>query len=257
MGDTANPSDIWNTFFTDSIISEILIWTNVKIDSLREKYKQMSSFTKNVDEIELRSLFGLLFYSAVFKSNHERSELLFATDGTGREIFRLVMSQKRFLFLINCLRFNNRDTRDERKNENPTAAISEIFDEFINNCKLNYSLSSCATIDEMLISFRGRCKFKMYMPNKPAKYGIKLMCITDSRTHYLYNAYIYAGQNTDGLTLDPAEKKFAKLTQAVLRLSKPIEGTNRNITANNWFSSIELVDLKKKRVDVCWHIKKK
>lgn len=66
LGDTANPSDIWNTFFTDSIISEILNWTNVKIDSLSEKYKQMSSFTKNVDEIELRSLFGLLFYSAVF-----------------------------------------------------------------------------------------------------------------------------------------------------------------------------------------------
>lgn len=94
--------------------------------------------------------------------------------GLSREIFRLVMSQKRFLFLINCLRFDNLDTRDERKNENLTAAISEIFDEFINNCKLNYSLSSCATIDEMLISCRGRCKFKnMLMPNKPAKYGIK------------------------------------------------------------------------------------
>jgi len=143
MGDNANPSNIWNTFFTDSIISAILTWTNVKIDSVREKYKQMSSFTKNVDEIELRSLFGLLFYTAVFKSNHESSELLFATDGTGREIFRLVMSQKRFLFLINCLRFDNPNTRDERKEENPITAISEIFDEFINNCKLNYSLSSC------------------------------------------------------------------------------------------------------------------
>jgi len=247
MGDTANPSNIWNTFFTDSIISEILTWTNVKIDSVREKYKQMSSFTKNVDEIELRSLFGLLFYTAVFKSNHESSELLFATDGTGREIFRLVMSQKRFLFLINCLRFDNPNTRDERKEENPIAAVSEIFDEFINNCKLNYSLSSCVTIDEMLISFRGRCKFKMYMPNKPAKYGIKLMCLTDSRTHYLHNAYIYAGQNTDGITLDPVERKFPKPTQAVLRLSKLIEGTNRNITADNWFSSIELVEHLKKR----------
>jgi len=211
MGDTANPSNIWNTFFTDSIISEILTWTNIKIDSVREKYKQMSSFTKNVDEIELRSLFGLLFYTAVFKSNHESSELLFATDGTGREIFRLVMSQKRFLFLINCLRFDNPNTRDERKEENPIAAVSEIFDEFINNCKLNYSLSSCVTIDEMLISFRGRCKFKIYMPNKPAKYGIKLMCLTDSRTHYLHNAYIYAGQNTDGITLDRWKESFQNL----------------------------------------------
>jgi len=87
----------------------------------------MSSFTKNVDEIELRSFFGLLFYSAVFKSNHESSELLFATNGTGREIFRLVMGQKRFLFLFNCLRFDNPDTRDERKKENPTAAILKLL----------------------------------------------------------------------------------------------------------------------------------
>lgn len=101
------------------------------------------------------------------------------------------MSQKRFLFLINYLRFNNLDTRNSRKDENSTAAISKIFKEFINNCKLNYSLSSYATIDEMLVSFRGWSKFKIYMPNKPTKYGIKLMCITDSRTHYLYNAYIF------------------------------------------------------------------
>ncbi|XP_016658230.1 uncharacterized protein LOC107883176 [Acyrthosiphon pisum] len=178
------------------------------------------------DEVELRSLFGLLFYSAVFKSNHENANTLFATDGTGREIVRLVMSKKRFLFLISCLRFDNSDTRTERKENDPLAPISEIFNEFIENCKLNYSLSSCVTVDEMLVSFRGRCKFKMYIPNKPAKYGLKMMCLTDSRSHYLFNAYIYAGQNTDGITLDHTERKFSKPTQSVLRLSKPIQGTN-------------------------------
>lgn len=76
LGDTANPSDIWNIFFTDSILSEVLNWTNVKIDSVRQKYKQKLSFTKNIDEIELRSLFGLLYFSAVFKSNHESAGLI-------------------------------------------------------------------------------------------------------------------------------------------------------------------------------------
>ncbi|CAI6375449.1 unnamed protein product [Macrosiphum euphorbiae] len=248
FGDTARPSEIWNILFTENIINEILVWTNIKIDSFRHKYKNhMQSFLKNVDEVELRSLFGLLFYSAVFKSNHENANTLFATDGTGREIFRLVMSKKRFLFLISCLRFDNSDTRTERKEHDPLAPISEIFNEFIENCKLNYSLSSCVTVDEMLVSFRGRCKFKMYIPNKPAKYGLKIMCLTDSRSHYLFNAYIYAGQNTDGLTLDHTERKFSKPTQSVLRLSKPIQGTNRNVTADNWFSSIELVELLKKK----------
>lgn len=61
----------------------------------------------------------------------------------------------------------------------------------------------------------------------------------------------------NGLTLDLDERKLAKPTQAVLRLSKPILGTNRNTTADNWFSSIEVVELLKKRVNVCRHSKKK
>jgi len=74
-------------------------WTNIKIDSFRHKYKNlMQSSIKNVDEVELRSLFGLLFYSAVFKSNHENANTLFATDGTGTEIFRLVMSKNGLYF---------------------------------------------------------------------------------------------------------------------------------------------------------------
>lgn len=139
-------------------------------------------------------MFGLLFYLAVFKSNHEKANTLFATDGTGREIFRLVTSKKRFLFLILCLRFDNSDTRTERKENDPLTPISVIFNEFIENYKLNYSLSSCVTVDEVLVSFHGRCKFKMYMPNKSAKYRLKIMCLTDLRCHYLFNAYIYVGK---------------------------------------------------------------
>lgn len=38
------------------------------------------------------------------------------------------------------------------------------------------------------------------------------------------------------------KKKLKIPTQSVIRLAKPIEATNRNITADNWFSSIELVE---------------
>lgn len=49
---------------------------------------------------EIKALFGLLYYTSVFKSNHESTDLIFATDGTGREVFRCVTSQKRFLMLL-------------------------------------------------------------------------------------------------------------------------------------------------------------
>ncbi|KAL4130816.1 hypothetical protein QTP88_008197 [Uroleucon formosanum] len=112
--------------------------------------------------------------------------------------------------------------RTERRENDPLVPISEIFNEFIENCKLNYSLSSCVLLWM-------RCYY------------------------YLFNAYIYAGQNADGfigLTLDhKQEGHFLSLHNQLYGCQnqyKP-QGTNRNVTANNWFSSIELNELLKKK----------
>lgn len=80
------------------------------------------------------------------------------------------------------------------------------------------------------------------MPKKPKKYGIKVMCLADAKTSYLCNAYIYTGKGSDGVGLTEAEKNLSIPTQSVVRLCKVIEGTNRNVTADNWFSSVEGVD---------------
>lgn len=35
FGDRACPSKIWNTLFTDDIMNDILVWTNIQIDKFR------------------------------------------------------------------------------------------------------------------------------------------------------------------------------------------------------------------------------
>lgn len=99
----------------------------------------------------------------------------------------------------------------------------------------------------MLIGFRGKCLFRMYMPQKPRKYGIKILAITDARTHYFLDGYVYTGAGSDGETLSDTEKKFKKPTQSVLCLVKSIEGSNRNLTADNWFTSMEVINELQKR----------
>ncbi|KAJ8877808.1 hypothetical protein PR048_022266 [Dryococelus australis] len=59
-----------------------------------------------------------------------------------------------------------------------------------------------------LVPFRGRVRFLINMPKKPAKYGIKWPCLTDSQDSYIYNGYIYTGKVSDGATLTPAERKL-------------------------------------------------
>ncbi|KAJ8941499.1 hypothetical protein NQ314_010383 [Rhamnusium bicolor] len=153
------------------------------------------------------------------------------------------MSTKRFAVLLACLRFDTHEERMLRVKIDPAAAISHIFEKFNQNSQSTYSLGANVTVDEILVGFRGRYKFKMYLPSKPVKYGLKIQCLVDARTHYIYNTYIYCGKGTDSLKdVTDEEKRFSIPTQAVIRLCKPIFGSNRNITADNWYSSIELID---------------
>ena len=110
-----------------------------------------------------------------------------------------------------CLRFDDGTIREARKRVDQAAAITDIFNRFVENCQEAYSPSEYACIEEMLILFRERCKFRVYMPNKPNKYGLKVQTLTDARTGYFYNAYLYCGKGSDGFGLSDEEKSYLYL----------------------------------------------
>lgn len=143
----------------------------------------------------------MLLFTAIFKSNHEDLRSIFATDGPGRDIFRCVTNVNRFAVILSALRFDDSRARVERSNKDKLAAISQIFNAFINNFQKVYSIGTCVWVEEMLVSFRRRSKFKMYMPQKPCKYGLKIMALTDARNGYLLNPHIYCGKDSDGYEL--------------------------------------------------------
>lgn len=250
-----NPLFAWLLFITEDILHKIVDCTNKKIESMCIKYKHCKrrrdsrtlftiSFINKTTIKELKAFLGLLYLQSIFKSNHEDIRSMWCTDGTGRDIFRCTMSLPRFAFLLSCLRFDDETTRKNRVSINKLAPISEIFDLFVANCKENYIPGEYLTIDEMLVPFRGRCGFRMYIPNKPAKYGIKVQVLADSKTHYMCNAEVYTGAKP----LKPAKNLLPNPTQVVLRLVEYLPvNSNRNITADNWYSAIETVNELRKR----------
>lgn len=81
---------------------------------------------------------------------------------------------------------------------------------------------------------------------KPRKYGVKLMWLIDSHNDCLIIAYIFTPERIRTAMILLSKKRYTKLKQAVLIFIKAIQNTNRNITANNWFMTIELVHIFKK-----------
>lgn len=226
------PIDTFSLFFNDDILTDILIYTNQRILVLQNKYKTQNASTSVTSISELKALFGLLFLAAALKDNHLSAELLFDDSYSGSR-YRATMSRTRFLFLQYALRFDDQLTRSERTEVSRFAPISDLWDKFINNCTASYKPSAYLCIDEQLVGFRGRCPFRIYIPNKPNKYGIKIIMVCDVATKYVVNASPYLGKSTKTNGV-PLANYFVEL------LTRPVWGTNRNITMDNWFTNIPL-----------------
>jgi len=65
----------------------------------------------------------------------------------------LGMSLARFNFIINCLRFDSKNTRDKRNTIIKFAPISDISDTLVKNCQKWYKPGLYLTIDEQLVGF--------------------------------------------------------------------------------------------------------
>ncbi|GBP61678.1 PiggyBac transposable element-derived protein 4 [Eumeta japonica] len=229
------PIDIWQLFFTDDMLEVIVKHTNEKIRKIRPNYR-IQTCIQDLDVVELKA---------------------FIAQMAQEEIYRCTMSKNRFETLLNCLRFDDASTRDERRSTDKAAPISELFDKLIQNCKEVCSIGSYTCIDEMLVGFRGRCSFEMYITKKPNKYGLKIMGLTDAKNGYLADGYLYLGKDSDSQGLPVEYQRLNKPTQAVLRLISSIEGTHRNVTVDNWFTSVELMNiLKQKQLTLVGTLKK-
>lgn len=69
--------------------------------------------------------------------------------------------------------------------------IRAILTKTQDKCKLFYSPSSRVSVDESIISFKGKIKFKIYNPNTPSKFCLKLFVLSTSLIGYTYNFDLY------------------------------------------------------------------
>uniref|UniRef100_A0A0L8H016 PiggyBac transposable element-derived protein domain-containing protein n=1 Tax=Octopus bimaculoides TaxID=37653 RepID=A0A0L8H016_OCTBM len=156
-----------------------------------------------------------------------------ATNGTEIEIVPATMSLQRFRFLLCSMSFHDIYTRVERRLEDKFAPFRKFFEKFVNNCIASYY------VVEILAAFRGNCPFRVYVPSIPPKYGIKIFILADAKT--FLRMEVYLGKQTEGPSI--IDNSGASV---VKRLASHINGSGRNITMYNWFTSYRLaVDLLK------------
>ncbi|KAJ4947870.1 hypothetical protein JOQ06_009901, partial [Pogonophryne albipinna] len=84
------------------------------------------------------------------------------------------------------LRFDDRLTRPARYKKDKLTAFRNMWDNWTECLPLLFNPGEDICVDEQLVAFRGRCKFRQYIPSKPAKYGLKIWITADVATSYAW-----------------------------------------------------------------------
>ena len=185
---------------------------------------------------------GVVILIGVCKSNNENVAQLWSKE-YGRPIFNKLMSRNRYQQILRLFRFDYANSRRRNRSEDRFQPIRNFFEQWDLNFRDAYTPGPHMTVIEPLICFRGRCPFGQYIPSKSGNYGIKIWAICKANTSYAWKMQVYTRKN-------PAVgRKVNQGARVVKDLVKEIEHSGRNITCDNFFTSIPLArDLLKKKL---------
>jgi len=97
-----------------------------------------------------------------------------------------------------------------------------------------YAPSQFLSIDESMISFKGRSKFKFYIPSKPTKWGMKLHSLCDSKTGYCLD-----------FSLDPGKtikKSKDFLYSLIMKMLNPFLNKYHLLFTDSFYTTIQLFE---------------
>lgn len=223
---SGSPLSVWKLLFDETILR------NIRRCTIAEARRQKAT-DWDVSLKDLEKTFGLLYAKGLFMSSKTPVRLLWS-DKWAPPLFARTMPRDRFYSIMKYLRFDEKQERSERLRQDRFALASDLWTPFIENCAKCFNGYENLTIDEQLMPCKCRCKFIQYMANKPDKFGLKFFLLVDLKTKYVLNAIPYLGRFEDR----PQEEGLA--LHVIKKLSNPILNKGHNITADNYFSSLEV-----------------
>ncbi|CAF1357854.1 unnamed protein product [Rotaria sp. Silwood1] len=189
---------------------------------------------EEITMMELKASIGLLLLAGLLGRSKGNLRSLWRTSPLESPIFKATISKSRFDKIMSCLRFDDKRTREERKQADKFAAIREIWSDFQDKLKTCYTPGLDLTIDEQLLGYREKCPFRQFILKKPDKYGLKFWLCVDAESYYVLNAFPYIGRQ-------PGQEKQQHIGESVvLELLKPFYDSNRNVAIDNFFTSVPL-----------------
>ena len=232
--ETLSISDIFLKIFTVEMADIVTRHTNKKAFSVYSSLNLNSDSKrewKPVTVQEIYSFMAILICSGVNNSNTDHVSDMW--HSSSYPLYRATMGINRFRNIMRFIRFDDANTRKQRKITDKAAPIRDIWTMLNKNLSQIYKPTENLTVDEQLYPFRGRTKFTQFIPSKPAKYGIKIWWVCDAENAFPLNGIIYTGKTGHIREKNQGERVVKELAVAY-------KGSGRNICMDNFFTSLSL-----------------
>lgn len=241
-----SPIDFFYYFFDASLLENIVAETNLYQQQNPEPDRSKMKAWIDLTVDELKKFLGLsILMGHVRKGNlndYWSTDILLSTP-----IFGKIMPRNRYQQILRFLHFKNNLVQDNHT----LKKIKPIIDSLKTKFKSTIHPGKNVCIDESLMLWKGRLKFKQYLPLKRHRFGIKLFELVDCETGFILDFVIYTGNDTDydqfqlGVTGD-----------IVANFLQPYFFKGHVIYIDNWYSSPILAEfLHDRDTGICGTVK--
>ncbi|XP_021952069.1 piggyBac transposable element-derived protein 4-like [Folsomia candida] len=226
--------EILQKFLDPEILDEIVLQTNVYVQQQRRANRNTMKDWSPVNGEEIWQFFSLvMMMGLVIKpeiKDYWSTDSMFCTPFFGQ-----VMSRNRFESILRGFHLVDNDTVPPN-NKDRYIKFGSFMDKLFQNFRKAINLGSFLTVDETLLSFKGRLSFKQYLKDKRARFGMKLYLLCDSASRFVLKALPYQGRTTKIENSSwIQELGFGGAT--VMTLLHGYFNKFHRITIDNWFVS--------------------
>lgn len=225
------PIDYFNLLATDEFYDFLCTKANAYALELLFKSggdKSRISRWKDVDIGEMKTFFGLLFHMGTIRLNriqdYWKTHYLFNISP-----FATFMSRNRFLLILRSIHFEDMENQPRTQ----MGKILPLVNFFNDRMQVLYYPDKELSIDESMVLWRGRLKFRQYIKGKRHKFGIKLYILSEPNG-LAQKIIVYAG------SADPQLSGSQHTEKVVLSLLQEKLGVGHSVYMDNFYNSVKL-----------------
>ena len=193
-GPYLQPVEFYNLFLDSDVISLMVRSTNAfiayadrcKMQANLKPHSRLAQWS-NVDESEMKQFVGLLIWMGLVSM--PSIDCYWRQDKLYRNMVAPhVISRNRFQAILRMWHFADEDNVES---SNRLKKVSGLIELLVNKFSAVKVPGADMVVDESMVPFRGRLKFRQYMPGKSHKYGMFKLCDPHG---YTYNVVVYSGK---------------------------------------------------------------